>query len=370
MRTPSWEITDTPGYSAWAVGGAVAPALAQLDARIEQECGQARARFAEICRRKGVALSSSGERRDLITASWRDVDDEPEPSPITRIMRIWSSSDGRDTAMGSRDHRLTQCSRKSGRPLLIAGSITRSSISGTVFVCWKETSESARALSAALPLLKAAQRVVIAHVSEELDPTPLNGVVRYLERHGISRRNQIAAAARLGRGHFGGGGRRAPSRSDRARRLWAQQSAGTGVRWLHQRLPRRRARAGPHDAIAGAHLPLLRHFFQHIEQHDDGRDRTFGSIHSDRTCRGASSRPPAISPEGQSEPMELPSFEALNQLTRAMTARVTQGISPHAQIAAWTDWISHLCRAPGRQLELALRVWVSAARLARFAWQP
>ena len=78
-------------------------------------------------------------------------------------------------------------------------------------------------------------------------------------------------------------------------------------------------------------------------------------------------RPPAISPVGLSEPMGLPSFEALDQLTRAMTARVSQGISPHAQIAAWTDWISHLCRAPGRQLELALRVWVSAARLARFA---
>jgi hypothetical protein len=74
---------------------------------------------------------------------------------------------------------------ESGRPLLIAGSITRSSISGTVFVCWKETPESARALNAALPLLQAAQRVVIAHVSEAADPMPLGGVVSYLERHGI-----------------------------------------------------------------------------------------------------------------------------------------------------------------------------------------
>src|SRR5690349_19780437 len=70
FRTPSWEIADAPGYSGWAVGGAVAPALAQLEARIDQECEQARARFAEICRRKGVALLERQADATCITASW------------------------------------------------------------------------------------------------------------------------------------------------------------------------------------------------------------------------------------------------------------------------------------------------------------
>jgi polyhydroxyalkanoate synthase len=50
-----------------------------------------------------------------------------------------------------------------------------------------------------------------------------------------------------------------------------------------------------------------------------------------------------------------------------MIARVTQGVSPHAQFAAWFDWLSHLGRAPGRQLELSLQAMVFAARLLRFA---
>ena len=64
---------------------------------------------------------------------------------------------------------------------------------------------------------------------------------------------------------------------------------------------------------------------------------------------------------------EPPSFETLDRLARAITARLTHGVSPHAQFAAWSDWISHLSRAPGRQLELALAAWRVAARLTFFA---
>ena len=57
----------------------------------------------------------------------------------------------------------------------------------------------------------------------------------------------------------------------------------------------------------------------------------------------------------------------MDRLGRAVTARLTQGISPHALFAAWFDWTSHLAHAPGQQLELGLEAINAGARLARFA---
>ncbi len=61
------------------------------------------------------------------------------------------------------------------------------------------------------------------------------------------------------------------------------------------------------------------------------------------------------------------SFDTLNRVARALLARVTHGISPHAQMTAWLDWIDHLACSPGRQIELSLDAYRSWARLSQFA---
>jgi polyhydroxyalkanoate synthase len=56
----------------------------------------------------------------------------------------------------------------------------------------------------------------------------------------------------------------------------------------------------------------------------------------------------------------------MDRLSRAVTARFTQGISPYALYAAWFDWASHLSHAPGRLLELGLEAIEAGAQLTHF----
>jgi polyhydroxyalkanoate synthase len=68
-----------------------------------------------------------------------------------------------------------------------------------------------------------------------------------------------------------------------------------------------------------------------------------------------------------SDGMRIPSFETLDRIGRAVTARLTQGISPHALYDAWFDWTSHLASAPGRLIELEIEAANIASRFVRLA---
>jgi len=82
--------------------------------------------------------------------------------------------------------------------------------------------------------------------------------------------------------------------------------------------------------------------------------------------RSAPREPGSCSPQ-PSPVVNLPSFETVDRVGRSVIARFTAGVSPHAEAAAWLDWLSHFSRAPGRQLELAALGAVLTARFAALA---
>src|SRR4051812_12991791 len=72
-----------------------------------------------------------------------------------------------------------------GRPVLIASSYDNDFSAQRVIVAWKDTREARRAVSDALPVLKAAEEVFVVAIGDEARRAGVEDVADYLLRHGI-----------------------------------------------------------------------------------------------------------------------------------------------------------------------------------------
>jgi len=90
-----------------------------------------------------------------------------------------------------------------GRPVLAVGADASSADFKTIVVGWKQTREARRAVADALPLLRLANEVVVATVSEGNETeerASLEKVVAWLDRHGIKARSEVVFASVGGAG--------------------------------------------------------------------------------------------------------------------------------------------------------------------------
>ncbi|HEY5081099.1 MAG TPA: universal stress protein [Bauldia sp.] len=84
-----------------------------------------------------------------------------------------------------------------GRPVLVVPAAYVGTDLGTIVVAWKNTPESQRALSDAVPFMKAAAKIVIFSIQEgdEADPS-LADAAGFLSRHGIAATTEIRRRGR------------------------------------------------------------------------------------------------------------------------------------------------------------------------------
>lgn len=153
-----------------------------------------REQFRQACLMHAVPLLPEGEvPTSLPAATWREADGEYERIAVQRAaafdLMVATSS-----AVVARLKDIAERSLlRTQRPVLLAPQRLRGGLTGTIIIAWKESLQCWHAVSAALPFLHRAQRVLVISAENNAaqhDPSH-DEVLAYLRCHGI------AATARI-----------------------------------------------------------------------------------------------------------------------------------------------------------------------------
>jgi nucleotide-binding universal stress UspA family protein len=185
--SPGMAALHTPHVD-FLQGRAVRTALAELQREEGELSARALEHFQEFCREHRVPIRDTPQAVDAVSAHYSERADQP----LARLLVHARHSDlvvvGRRR---NRDHLqgglIGELLARGGRPVVIAGERAPQSVAGTIVVGWKETAEAARALGAAVPLLRQASRVVLLAIEEDGGPSAeqLEHLAGELTWHGI-----------------------------------------------------------------------------------------------------------------------------------------------------------------------------------------
>ena len=196
----------------FARGAGLSSAFDGLTTRAERRSATAERNVRDFCARNDIAMVEAPFPAGSVTARWQ----RDEGEAMQRLLFHARHNDlvvmARPTGLdGLPPDRLESLLMGCGRPLLIAPAQAPMRALGTGMVCWKETRDAARAVSAAMPLLTKARRVVVVSVTEDaaapsegvhdvVHELAWNGIAaegRILTRDGRSTADTLFAAARM-----------------------------------------------------------------------------------------------------------------------------------------------------------------------------
>ncbi|MFZ5677555.1 MAG: universal stress protein [Pseudomonadota bacterium] len=179
----------------FARGSAVDFALREELANAEDAVTRAHAHVTRYCKKKEIAIVSLPAAKDRVTASWST---DPVTMSVDGLIKAARTHDltivGRSATGRSWSQNLLEAlATQTGRPILIVPPGCREMTFDTVAVWWKDHAAAARALTAAMPLLNAAERVVVLSVAESTDSaaSSLDDLKEQLAWNGIETVTQV-----------------------------------------------------------------------------------------------------------------------------------------------------------------------------------
>jgi nucleotide-binding universal stress UspA family protein len=154
----------------FARGAGLRDALQTLDSKAKSFSEIAASNFREFCMRWQIEICDTPGGEQHVTASYR----EETGDSLERLTFHARHCDlvvmGRaKQKQGLPQDALARLVLVCGRPMLVAASAAPQRLTGTIMVCWKESSNAARAVAAAMPLLAKAKRVVFTSIVESED---------------------------------------------------------------------------------------------------------------------------------------------------------------------------------------------------------
>ena len=167
LRVSSGAALPYTPHVGFARGKALHNVLQDLHKEAEQRSNAAERHIRDFCQRHKIIVADAPVAFNEVSASWHEERGDGEEHFITRARLHDLLVMGRFTRPnGLPPDLLRLVLVECGRPILIAGPRAPRTLSGTAMICWKAAREPARVLTAAMPLLTAAERVVVVAIDE------------------------------------------------------------------------------------------------------------------------------------------------------------------------------------------------------------
>ncbi len=171
VRVDIRDVIASMAAGDFGAGAGMGSLIDDMEADAARLQAEAKAAVEAFCAREQIPMTDAPTAGDPgkqgVTAEWRTetgrLSDFVSAYARTADLMVAGRSPSRAGVGGEV---LEAGLMDSGRPLLIAAAKAPENLGGTIAIAWKDTPEAACAVSAALPLIRAAAKVVVVTVSE------------------------------------------------------------------------------------------------------------------------------------------------------------------------------------------------------------
>jgi nucleotide-binding universal stress UspA family protein len=177
----------TPGYMD-GDGDAITKAIVGLQKESAESAQRASDVFTAFCVTERIPKAELPTGPSQISASFREDIGNELDRLIAQSRRhdlvVVKGGSVKDGGLGS--DTVGRLILSAGRPVLLAPTVPARAIR-IVAIAWKDRPEAARAVTAAMPILEKAKRILVVTAAEdEAPPSDQNGVVNHLQWHGLN----------------------------------------------------------------------------------------------------------------------------------------------------------------------------------------